>query len=133
MLKHITMTLARSSSFPDGSNAHGYEIVAPLREDGHLDHEAWRSDQALCTVRRFRPGEDDRHGRLAHRPGGAGGGHWVLDYDPLSDSDDESAHRLDAKMVRMGEYITLTDEKGTELTYRVDEVRPYFAPASAAS
>ena len=32
----------------------------------------------------------------------------------------ESAHRLDVKIVRAGEYVTLRDQSGTELTYRVE-------------
>src|SRR5688572_12012268 len=36
-LQRIRLHLARSKDFPDGSARHGYEFVAPLGEDGHID------------------------------------------------------------------------------------------------
>ena len=45
MLHHITLHLARSKQFPEGSPRYGYEITAPLDGKGHLDQEEW-SDEA---------------------------------------------------------------------------------------
>jgi len=35
--KRIELHLARLKEFPAGSARHGYELVAPLDEDGHID------------------------------------------------------------------------------------------------
>ena len=39
-LKLIRLNLARSKDFPGGSTRHGYEIVAPLDQDGRIDVRA---------------------------------------------------------------------------------------------
>jgi hypothetical protein len=69
MLHHITLHLARSKDFPEGSARHGYEITAPLDEQGRLDQEEWARKRTHCRVRRFWPNEADRQGVLVHRPG----------------------------------------------------------------
>ena len=38
--KRIRLNLARSKEFPQGSSRHGYEFVAPLDAQGHIDVEA---------------------------------------------------------------------------------------------
>ena len=81
VLKRIRLNLARSKEFPTGSAKHGYEFVAPLDADGHIDPELWRKYREHCGVRRFWDGEDDEVGRLAHKPGGAEHARWVFDYD----------------------------------------------------
>ena len=62
MLHRITLHLARSRQFPDGSSRHGYEIVAPLDADGRLDPAEWRSRRRSCRVRRVWAGEPARLG-----------------------------------------------------------------------
>ena len=52
-LKRIRLQLARSKEFPSGSARHGYEIVAPLDDQGHIDAEEWNRQRAACQVRRF--------------------------------------------------------------------------------
>ena len=81
-LKRITLTLARSKDFPNGSNQIGYDLIAPLDGHGHIDLVAWKKHRAECTVRHFLTGEDDKTGLLVHKAGGAEHGHWVFDYDP---------------------------------------------------
>lgn len=121
MLSHIKLHLARAPSFPEGSTRHGYEIVAPLNEDGHLDSEAWHYERTHCTVRRFWAGEADRVGLLIHRAGGTGGAHWVIDYDVNTADDDEEGYRLDVHTFTPGEYITIKDSTGPH-TFRIASV-----------
>ena len=40
----INPVLGRTGDHPSGSNAHGYDIGAPLDPDGHLDEAAWQED-----------------------------------------------------------------------------------------
>ena len=63
-LKRIRLNLARSKEFPNGSERHGYEFVAPLDASGHIDVELWRKNREHCGVRRFWEGEGDKIGRL---------------------------------------------------------------------
>ena len=85
VLKRIRLNLARSKEFPTGSDKRGYEFVAPLTSDGHIDAELWRKHREHCRVRRFWEGEDDEIGRLVHRPRAPEGARWIFDYDETAD------------------------------------------------
>jgi hypothetical protein len=120
--KRIRLNLARSPEFPQGSAQHGYEFVAPLGADGHIDAAQWKSNRDHCRVRRFAAGEDDEIGFLVHRPGGPEHGRWVFDYNPKRADDDESGYRFGAHAFRPGEYVSIRDEDGDTHTYRVVSV-----------
>jgi hypothetical protein len=47
VLKRIRLNLARSRQFPEGSSRHGYEFVAPLDIQGHIDPDMWRQHRDL--------------------------------------------------------------------------------------
>ena len=49
MLQRITLHLARSSEFPEGSAERGYEMVAPVDASGHLDSKEWRKALSRCV------------------------------------------------------------------------------------
>jgi len=123
LLHHITLHLARSKEFPEGSARHGYEITAPLDETGRLDQDEWREKRAQCRVRRFWPGEPDRQGVLIHRAGGADGATWMIDYDLDRATDDEAGYRLGKHRFVPGEYVTIQDEDEKLHTFHVVAVR----------
>jgi hypothetical protein len=85
--KRIRLNLARSKEFPAGSDRHGYEFVAPLDANGHIDPAQWQKHRENCGVRRFWNDEEE-HGRLVHKPGGAERGRWVFDYSGTADEDE---------------------------------------------
>lgn len=114
-LFRIRLELAREKNHPAGSTQHGYDIVAPLTADGHLDAAEWKSRRASCTVRRFWQGEADQQGELIHTRGGK----WALSYDPTTDEDDESLFRMDSHLLRQGEYISLSGPDGERHTFRI--------------
>ena len=119
-LSRIVMRLARNpGSDIGGDDRRGYTLVAPLAADGRLDGEAFAAARAECSVRRFSPDEDPAIGRLARR-----GQNWFFDYDSASSDDDEPVHRLGDHRFVVGEYVTVTDEDGQPLTYRIVEVQP---------
>lgn len=120
--KRIRLNLARSPEFPQGSAQHGYEFVAPLDADGHIDVAQWKSNREHCRVRRFAAGEDDEIGLLVHKPGGPEHGRWVFDYNPKRADDDESGYRFGAHAFRPGEYVSIRDEDGNTHTYSVVSV-----------
>ncbi|MHB2210839.1 hypothetical protein [Methylobacterium sp. CM6257] len=122
-LHRVTLTLARCPDHPDGSAGRGYEIVAPLGPDGHLDAALWREARDRCRVRRFWTGEPDRHGRLVHRAGGEGGATWLIDYDDRTTDDDEPGYRLGTHAFVEGEYVSIREaDDATYHTFLVARV-----------
>jgi hypothetical protein len=120
-LSRIVMRLARNpgTEFAGGDDHRGYALTAPLTGDGHLDEAAYAKRRDACTVRRFSPDEDPIDGRLGKR-----GSRWFFDYDEADDADDEPVFRLGDHRFAVGEYVTITDEDGRPLTYKVVEVQP---------
>jgi hypothetical protein len=116
----IVMRLARNpgTEFAGGDDHRGYSLVAPLTADGHLDAAAYAKVRDACTVRRFAPDEDPADGRLARS-----GTRWFFDYEDAGGAEaDESVYRLGDHRFVVGEYVTITDEDGRPLTYKVAEV-----------
>ncbi len=124
MLKRITLLLARSPDFPQGSSACGYEMIAPLDDEGHLDAAAWHKLKEQCRVRRFWQGEDDQFGLLVHEAGGVHGARWKFDYDGDGDDGDETGYRLDTHHFIVGEYVSLRDGSGHSHTFKIAQIRP---------
>jgi len=120
-LSRIVMRLARNpgTEFAGGDDHRGYALTAPLTEEGLLDAAAYAKAKDDCVVRRFAPDEVAADGRLARK-----GDRWFFDYDSADDIDDEPVHRLGEHRFALGEYVTVTDEDGRPLTYKVMEVTP---------
>jgi hypothetical protein len=123
-LNRILLNLARSKEFPDGSSRHGYDFIAPLDPQGHIDPVLWRKYRDYCRVRRFWEGEDDEIGRLVHKPGGAGHGRWVFTYSSDDDDDDEAGYKFGAHAFLPGEYVSISGQDGKLHTFRVVAVDP---------
>jgi hypothetical protein len=117
-LQHIRLEMARNADFPDGSAEHGYEFIAPLTDDGHLDAEAWHANKDACTVKRFWGTEPDEHGHLVHLGHG-----WRFHYPGEDLDEDEPLFKLDRHTVREGDYISINEDEGL-VTFRVVSVRP---------
>ena len=119
-LSRVVMRLARNpgTEFADGDDHRGYTLTAPLTGDGYLDEAAFKTAKDKCTVRRFAPDEDPQEGRLARR-----GDRWFFDYDETGSADDEPLYRLGEHRFAVGEYVSVTDEDGRLLTYKVTEVQ----------
>jgi hypothetical protein len=117
-LKHVRLELARDPQFLNGSRDRGYEFVAPLDEDGHLDAAEWRALRDRCKVRRFWPNEVSPIGHLVRRPGGS----WAFDYDPGTQSDDEPGFKLDSHRFVAGEYVSFREHDGKMRTFVVKAV-----------
>ncbi len=120
-LSRIVMRLARNpgTEFAEGDDHRGYALVAPLTSDGHLDPTAYTKAKSACSVRRFAPDEDPADGKLVHQ-----GQRWFFDYEGAADAGDEPVFRLGQHRFAVGEYVSVTDEDGRLLTYKVTEVSP---------
>ena len=115
-LKKVRLELARTAEHPDGSVNHGYEFVAPLDADGHLDSGGWKEYANACTFRRFWLGEDDQQGTLMHKRG-----RWVFSYE-LGDDDDDTIFKFDRHNFTVGEYVSVTEHDGTTYPFKVVSV-----------
>jgi hypothetical protein len=124
VLKRIRLNLARSKDFPTGSTSHGYEFVAPLNGNGHIDPKLWPQYREQCRVRRFWNGEPDQIGRLVHKPGGKEHARWIFDYDVSRSDDDETGYRFGTHTFAPGDYVSISDENGEVHTFRVASVQP---------
>jgi len=116
-LKHIRLELARTKDKPEGDPRCGYDFAAPLDAAGHFDAEAWKSDKARCTVRRFWAGTEDERGLLVHARG-----RWVFSY-AVGDADDEPIFKFDRHAFVPGEYVTITEHDGVARPFKVVSVR----------
>jgi len=118
-LYRITLRLGRNPEVghPEGDDRQGYVVVAPLNAAGMLDASEWSEKWRECTVRHFSPDlEEAQEGRLRHK-----GERWFFDYDPEDDSDDEPVYRLGDHRLRHGDYVTIHEADGDDLTYVVTE------------
>ena len=120
-LSRIVMRLARNpgTEFAGGDDHRGYALTAPLTAEGRLDEGAYAKARDVCTVRRFAPDEDAATGRLARRRD-----NWYFDYDDQDDTDDEAVHKLGQHRFAVGEYVSVADEDGRLLAYKVTDVQP---------
>lgn len=116
-LSRIRLELARTPEFPEGSTKHGYELIAPLTREGHVDAEAWRHDKDVCRVTRFWGDSPEQHGLLVHLRGS-----WGFDYGGRDE--DELFFKLDRHVFAPGAYVTLTEHDGKQYPFRVIKVIP---------
>ncbi|MDX1709767.1 MAG: hypothetical protein R3316_01355 [Rhodovibrionaceae bacterium] len=120
-LQKIRLELARDHDYPQGSANHGYEFVAPLQRDGHIDPEAFKKSREKCRVWRFWRGQEDEHGHLVRTRGGTWAFHYDIDGDP---DEDESGYRFDSHTFNPGDYVSVKEQDGSLKTFRVVQVRP---------
>lgn len=121
-LSRIILHRARNKEFPEGSVRHGYDFVAPLTEDGHIDVEGWKAHRGACVVRRFWGAEPTMYGKLVHRAGGDHGATWGFDYDVTTNVDDEAGIHFDNHAFVPGEYVSVRDPDGDVYTFKVETV-----------
>jgi hypothetical protein len=120
-LKRIRLELARNPEFPNGSNQHGYEFVAPLDDSEHLAAAEWAKNRDRCTVKRFWADSPHELGTLVHRRGGT----WAFDYNPAVDNDDEPGFKFDKHRFVPGEYVSITEHDHVQRAFRVVSVEDF--------
>jgi hypothetical protein len=121
-LAQIRLELARTKEFPEGSPRHGYEFIAPLTKDSHIDAKAWKEFKDRCEVTRFWGEEEPAQGKLRHVGQG-----WRFDYDASDDADDEPFFKLDKHALTQGAYVSITEHGGEQYAFKVVSVTPVKA------
>lgn len=114
-LTFLRLELGRMEGFPQGSSEHGYEFVAPLTRDGHLDTAAWSKSKDKCRVRRFWGGEAEEVG-LLKRHGENG---WYFDYRGHDQSDDEPIFKLGTHRLVKDGYVSITEHDGVQRPFKI--------------
>ena len=117
-LQRIRLELARTPEFPEGKRDHGYEFVAPVTADSHIDPRAWKKLKQECRVSRF-SGQNVEHGVLRHVGQG-----WRFDYDGRSTEDDEPFFKLDRHALTPGAYVSITEHDGVTRPFKVVSIMP---------
>ncbi len=117
-LRRVRLELARDHDHPSGSRGHGYDFIAPLDDDGHLNAAEWRKERSRCRVKRFWAGQPDEIGHLVHKPGGV----WAFDYNPKAKDDDEPGFKFDRHRFVPGEYVSIKEHDGVQRTFIVKGV-----------
>ena len=118
-MSRVHLELARTPRYPEGSAEHGYEFVAPLTADGHVDLDAWRQNREACTVTRFWGNSAEQQGQLLHVRGG-----WCFDYGTGDAEDEEPIYKLDRHAFSPGTYVTVTERDGKQYPFKVMAVVP---------
>jgi hypothetical protein len=121
-LRNIRLELARTDDFPEGNSQCGYEFIAPLTADGHIDSQAWGKVKDRCTVRHFWSGQEEKYGFLRHVGRG-----WRFDYDEADEEDDEPFFKVDQHILVPGEYVSITGHDGVRQPFKVVTVTPATA------
>jgi hypothetical protein len=119
-LMQIRLELARTPDYPEGSPAHGYEFVAPLDEDFHIDAAQWIKFKDQCWVTRFWGNEPEETGMLRHVGQG-----WRFDYKKGDNEDDEPFFKLDRHTLSPGAYVSVTEHDGELRPFRIVYAIPF--------
>ncbi|WP_431272068.1 hypothetical protein [Dankookia sp. P2] len=118
----VTLVVAAGPGFPQGSPGHRYEIAVPLTPGGQLDAEAWLADPKPWRARRIWPGGPARDGDMLFDPDTES---WSIRLFPApGEATDAPLHAAirNAGQLRPGEYVTIREPDGTEVSYRVVSV-----------
>lgn len=120
LLRRVRLELARDSEFPNGSRERGYDFIAPIDANGHIDAPAWKKLRERCRVRRFWGDDGDEVGHIIRKPGGT----WAFHYDIHGDpAHDETGFRFDQHTLSPGEYVSIREHDGVLRTFFVVSVR----------
>ncbi|CAN5422596.1 hypothetical protein BH10PSE2_BH10PSE2_10530 [soil metagenome] len=119
VFQHIRLELAREPGHPHGDAGDGWDLVAPLDDEGRLDLNACVAAPERCFVRRFIRDATIATGRLRHTVGDQ----WLLDLDGRDDLDG-TVFRLGEEHFIVGEYVSIISAAGQAHTYGVERVVP---------
>lgn len=117
-LSRIRLELARDAENPQGNPHRGYEVTAPLDEEGHLASDEWEANRSRCSVTRFWDGARTELGLLVHGPGDV----WRFDYEFDEEDDDEVGFRFGDHRFVPGDYVSVRERDAKLKTFRVASV-----------
>lgn len=114
----LRLELVRQLGHPSGDPGTCYELVLPLNPDSHIDATSWLDNPSSCVVRRRRPGQPDRVGRLARNQHGR----WYFDYANDGGAEGDQGIRLGDDRFALGALVGINEDDGKTRTFRVVSV-----------
>ena len=117
-ISQIMLELAREPDHPLGSRDHNYHLYLPLTPDGCVDVDSITGREERCRVRRFRPGECERRGRIQPAPRGG----WLLSFEGKGGTSELSFPGGRGVLVP-GEHVRIREEDGRTHSFEVICVR----------
>ncbi len=114
----ITLVMASGPGFPEGSEAHRYEVQLALDAQGQPDAAAWHADPAPWRARRIWPGEPETEGDVLYDPDTG----WALRFfRGGADAPDAPLHHLRhiPGPMRPGEVLTIEEPDGRGYAFRI--------------
>ena len=111
--RKLRLELARSPAYPEGSRHHGYLLNAPLDRSGRIDVAAYEAGQNRAVVEEFWADREPRRGRFVRHRRNLWCFAFGMEEEPIF-------HFGDHRFVP-GEYVTVRDLSGKDLTFRIAE------------
>lgn len=122
----VNLEIARTQEFPRGSVSRAYLLHVPLTELGAIDEEELAASPRRATVRRFWPSQADQSGALTK----VGGDWWFCFPDKPGL---RSVCKLNGGCLEVGQCLTITDQDGASLPFRVASRRRHGAVSLTAT
>jgi hypothetical protein len=110
----IRLELSRTGEFPAGSVSRGYLLRLPLSDDDQVDEAEFMQMPHRATVRRYWSSEPDEAGQILRSDP-----EWTM----LCNGRPGRTLRLDARPVRLGQQVSVTDPDGATLPFRIASIR----------
>ena len=108
-LATLTITAAAADAIKTESAVPPYTLPALP-----TDAAAWKAVKDRCTVERIVKNVAEEKGHLVHVGQG-----WHFDYKGGTRDDDEPLYKLDRHVLKVGEYVSVTEHDGVLRTFRV--------------
>ncbi len=99
-------------------------LCLPLCEDGAIDEEAFKANQAKAICRRFWPNEPDRTGFVVRARNG-----WALSFHPAA-SDGDATIAIELVRLLPGDHVTVGRSGHGRGRFRVVDLRSKPAAVS---
>lgn len=109
----IRLELGCTGEFPKGSVGRAYLIRLPLNDEDGIDVTAFDRDPAKAIFRRHWASQPDRRGKILR----AGDG-WQMRCDGETRS-----LQFESRPVRLGGQISIVDDDGISLPFRIASIR----------
>jgi hypothetical protein len=103
-----------------------YVFVAPLDDDGRIDHRLWKDNAAECRVVRFY-GASEHVGHLVGKANGA----WAFRYDRDGEREDETGFHFAVERFVPGRHVSIKHANKRRI-YRVSSVERVSIPSIPA-
>jgi hypothetical protein len=123
-LNRILLTLARSREFPDGSSRHGYDFIAPLDPEGHIDPMLWKKYRDTAGFGDFGRARTTKSVASCTSLAALNTHAWFSSTIPVGMTTMKLATSSVNMRFCLGDYVSISGKDGKLQTFRVTSVNP---------